>query len=205
LIIDDNSPDGTSAIVKAMCALDSRINIIDRPSKMGLGSAYVTGFRYAIEKEYDYVFEMDADFSHDPNDINRFLKEIETCELVIGSRYSHGVSVINWPMKRLLLSYFANIYAKVVTGVPVHDLTAGFKCYRVEFLKKIDLNKIHSDGYGFQIEIDVKIYRKSGRVREIPVIFKDRIDGYSKMNRKIIWEAFWLVWRLRILSILNKL
>lgn len=205
LIIDDNSPDGTSAIVKTMAKSDGRISILDRPSKMGLGSAYVTGFKYAIEKGYDFVFEMDADFSHDPCDIKRFLAEIETCDLVIGSRYSHGVSVINWPMKRLLLSYFANIYAKVITGVPIYDLTGGFKCYRVEFLKKIELGKIHSDGYGFQIEIDVKIYKKKGRVREIPIIFKDRIDGYSKMNKKIIWEAFWLVWQLRALSILKKL
>lgn len=205
LVIDDNSPDGTAAIVKKMSENDRRISLLERPGKMGLGSAYVTGFRYAIEKEYDFVFEMDADFSHDPCDIKRFLVEIETCDLVIGSRYSHGVSVINWPMKRLLLSYFANIYAKVITGVPIYDLTGGFKCYRVEFLKKIDLSKIHSDGYGFQIEIDVKIYKKKGRVREIPIIFKDRIDGYSKMNKKIIWEAFWLVWRLRALSIFNRL
>lgn len=205
LIIDDNSPDGTAAKVKELMAADSRIKLLERPRKLGLGTAYVTGFRFAIEHSYDYVFEMDADFSHDPNDVKRFLREIESNDLVIGSRYSDGVSVVNWPMKRLLLSYFANIYAKVVTGVPVDDLTGGFKCYRVSFLRKIDLGRIKSDGYGFQIEIDVKIYKKGGRVAEIPIIFRDRVDGYSKMNRKIIWEAFWLVWRLRILSAFNKL
>lgn len=205
LIIDDNSPDKTSNIVKEMMKSNNRIQIVERPSKMGLGTAYVTGFKFAIENNYDLVFEMDADFSHDPADLKRFLKEIETQDLIIGSRYSDGVSVVNWPMKRLLLSYFANIYAKIVTGVPVDDLTGGFKCYRVEFLKKIDLSKIKSDGYAFQIEIDVKIYKKGGRVEEIPIIFRDRVDGYSKMNKKIIWEAFWLVWRLRILSLLNKL
>ncbi|MEO0288301.1 MAG: polyprenol monophosphomannose synthase [candidate division WOR-3 bacterium] len=205
LIIDDNSPDKTADIVKGMIEKDKRINLIQRPKKMGLGTAYVLGFKYAIEKGYDYVFEMDADFSHDPDDIKRFLKEIQNYDLVIGSRYCNGVSVVNWPMKRLLLSYFANIYAKLITGVPIDDLTGGFKCYRVSFLKNIDLSKIKSDGYAFQIEIDVKIYRKNGRVKEIPIIFRDRVDGYSKMNKKIIWEAFWLVWRLRILTILKKL
>jgi len=205
LIIDDNSPDKTADIVKRMMASSQRINIIERPKKLGLGTAYVLGFKYAIEKGYDFVFEMDADFSHDPEDIKRFLTEIQTNDLVIGSRYCNGVSVVNWPMKRLLLSYFANIYAKVITGVPIDDLTGGFKCYRVSFLKNIDLTKIKSDGYAFQIEIDVKIYKNNGKVKEIPIIFRDRVDGYSKMNKKIIWEAFWLVWRLRILTILKKL
>ncbi len=205
LIIDDNSPDGTADIVKGIMKTNNRIRIKERKKKLGLGTAYVLGFKYAIENDYDFVFEMDADFSHDPGDISRFMKAIRTNDLIIGSRYSDGVSVVNWPIKRLLLSYFANVYAKTVTGVPVHDLTAGFKCYRVDFLKKIDLNRVKSDGYGFQIEIDVKIYKKGGRVKEIPVIFRDRVDGYSKMNRKIIWEAFWLVWRLRILSTIGKL
>lgn len=205
LIIDDNSPDGTADIVKNIMKSNNKVRIKERKKKLGLGTAYVAGFKYAIDNKYDYVFEMDADFSHDPADINRFIEGIASNDLIIGSRYSDGVSVVNWPIKRLLLSYFANVYAKIVTGVPVHDLTAGFKCYRVEFLRKIDLNRIKSDGYGFQIEIDVKIYKKGGRVKEIPVIFRDRVDGYSKMNRKIIWEAFWLVWRLRLLSILRKL
>lgn len=205
LIIDDNSPDGTADIVRKMMEENKRINIISRTRKMGLGTAYVLGFGYAIKNNYDFVFEMDADFSHDPEDIKRFLSQIRDYDLVIGSRYCDGVSVVNWPMKRLLLSYFANIYAKIVTGVPIDDLTGGFKCYRVSFLKKIDLSKIKSDGYAFQIEIDVKIFRKKGRIKEIPIIFKDRVDGYSKMNKKIIWEAFWLVWRLRILTLLGKL
>ena len=205
LVIDDNSPDGTADIVRNIMKSSKRIIIIERPGKMGLGTAYVEGFKYAIENNYDYVFEMDADFSHDPGDLNRFLKAIKNQDLIIGSRYSHGVSVVNWPISRLLLSYFANIYAKIVTGVPVDDLTGGFKCYRVEFLKKIDLDSIKSDGYGFQIEIDVKIYRKGGRVKEIPIIFRDRIEGTSKMNNRIIWEAFWLVWRLRFLTIIKKI
>ena len=205
LIIDDNSPDGTAAIVRDMMKSEQRIDIIERPKKLGLGTAYVRGFKYAIENNYDYVFEMDADFSHDPNDLTRFLDDINDYDLIIGSRYSHGVSVVNWPINRLLLSYFANVYAKVITGVPIDDITAGFKCYRVSFLKSIDLNGIKSDGYGFQIEIDVKVFRKQGRVKEIPIIFRDRIQGTSKMNKKIIWEAFWLVWRLRILHILKKL
>ncbi len=205
LIIDDNSPDGTADIVRKMMEENKRIDIISRPRKMGLGTAYVLGFEYAIKNNYDFVFEMDADFSHDPQDIKRFLSQIKDNDLIIGSRYSDGVSVVNWPMKRLLLSYFANIYAKIVTGVPIDDLTGGFKCYRVSFLKNIDLSKIRSDGYAFQIEIDVKIFRKKGRIKEIPIIFKDRVDGYSKMNKKIIWEAFWLVWRLRLLTLLGKL
>lgn len=205
LIIDDNSPDGTAAIVRDMMKSEQRIDIIERPKKLGLGTAYVRGFKYAIENNYDYVFEMDADFSHDPNDLTRFLDDIKDYDLIIGSRYSHGVSVVNWPINRLLLSYFANVYAKLITGVPIDDITAGFKCYRVSFLKSIDLNGIKSDGYGFQIEIDVKVFRKQGRVKEIPIIFRDRIQGTSKMNKKIIWEAFWLVWRLRILHILKKL
>lgn len=205
LVIDDNSPDSTADVVKEMMNANKRIDIIERPKKMGLGTAYVKGFRYAIEKGYDFVFEMDADFSHDPGDLKRFLNTIENHDLIVGSRYSHGVSVVNWPINRLLLSYFANVYAKTVTGVPIDDITAGFKCYRVSFLKNIDLNSIRSDGYGFQIEIDVKIYRKGGRVKEIPIIFRDRVQGTSKMNRKIIWEAFWLVWRLRILHMLKKL
>ena len=205
LIIDDNSPDGTADIVKKIIAANSRVNIIERPGKMGLGTAYVRGFEHAIERNYDYVFEMDADFSHDPGDIKRFLKSIKDKDLIIGSRYSHGVSVVNWPIKRLLLSYFANVYARTITGVPIDDLTGGFKCYRVSFLKNIKLNSIKSDGYGFQIEIDVKIYRRGGRIEEIPIIFRDRVQGTSKMNKKIIWEAFWLVWRLRFLSIFKKI
>ncbi len=208
LIVDDNSPDGTANIVKEMQKNNNRIHIKERKRKLGLGTAYVLGFNYAIENNYNFVFEMDADFSHDPGDLNRFLNTIEgkkKYDLIIGSRYSHGVSVVNWPIKRLLLSYFANIYAKIVTGVPIDDLTGGFKCYRVDFLKKIDLTKIKSDGYGFQIEIDVKIYKKGGRVKEIPIIFRDRVEGRSKMNKKIIHEAFWLVWRLRFLSLFKKL
>ncbi|HFD04595.1 MAG TPA: polyprenol monophosphomannose synthase, partial [Firmicutes bacterium] len=176
LIVDDNSPDGTADIVKKMMKKDKRIHILERPRKMGLGTAYVAGFKYAIENNFDFIFEMDADFSHNPSDIPRFLSKINKgYDIVIGSRYIEGVSVINWPMSRLLLSYFANIYARVITGVPVNDLTGGFKCYRASKLKELDLNSIKSDGYSFQIEITSKLYYRKARIVEIPIIFTDRV------------------------------
>ncbi len=205
LIVDDNSPDGTAQIVENIMEKDSGVQIIKRSGKLGLGSAYITGFKYAIEKGYKFVFEMDADFSHNPQDIPRFLEAIKDADLIIGSRYCKGGKIENWPKHRYLLSYWANVYARIVTGVPVQDLTAGFKCYRIESLKAIDLDHIKTDGYGFQIEIDVKIYRKGFKVKEIPVVFSDRIEGVSKMNKKIIWEAFWLVVYLRYLEIIGKI
>ncbi len=206
LIVDDNSPDGTADIVKKMMKKDKRIDIIERAKKMGLGTAYVKGFKYALEHDFDFIFEMDADFSHDPSNIPRFLDKIkEGYDIVIGSRYIEGVSVINWPMSRLLLSYFANIYARVVTGVPVNDLTGGFKCYRASKLKELDLNSIKSDGYSFQIEITSKLYYRKAKIIEIPIIFTDRVKGKSKMNRGIVWEAFWSVWILRFQHILRKI
>lgn len=206
LIVDDNSPDGTADIVKGMMKKDKRIHILERPRKMGLGTAYVAGFKYAIENNFDFIFEMDADFSHNPSDIPRFLSKINKgYDIVIGSRYIEGVSVINWPMSRLLLSYFANIYARVITGVPVNDLTGGFKCYRASKLKELDLNSIKSDGYSFQIEITSKLYYRKARIIEIPIIFTDRVRGKSKMNKGIVWEAFWSVWILRFQHILGKI
>ncbi len=206
LIVDDNSPDGTADIVKKMMKKDKRIDIIERAKKMGLGTAYVKGFKYALEHDFDFIFEMDADFSHNPSNIPRFLDKIkEGYDIVIGSRYIEGVSVINWPMSRLLLSYFANIYARVVTGVPVNDLTGGFKCYRASKLKELDLNSIKSDGYSFQIEITSKLYYRKAKIIEIPIIFTDRVKGKSKMNRGIVWEAFWSVWILRFQHILRKI
>lgn len=201
LVIDDNSQDGTGSIVKSFQKRTDRVYLFEREKKLGLGTAYLKGFKFGIKKRYDYLFEMDADFSHDPEDLPRFLEEIQKADLVIGSRYKNGVSVVNWPIARLLLSYFANVYARIVTGVPVKDLTAGFKCFRREVIESIDLDSIHSDGYGFQIEMNYWTFRKGYRIKEIPVIFVDRRSGESKMSKRIIWEAFWLVIRLRFLRI----
>ena len=205
LIIDDNSPDGTGAVADQLAAADPRVHVMHRPSKMGLGSAYVAGFKYALERDYDAVFEMDADFSHNPDSLPEFLRELENADLVVGSRYLHGVTVVNWPLKRLILSYGANVYSRIITGIPIKDLTGGFKCFRRQVLESIDLSRVRSDGYGFQIEINFKAWRKGFRIKEIPILFVDRRAGESKMNRKIVWEAAWMVWRLRILDVLGAL
>ena len=205
LIVDDNSPDGTGAVADQIAAADPRVHVMHRPGKMGLGSAYVAGFRYALERDYDAAFEMDADFSHNPESLPEFLRELESADLVVGSRYLHGVTVVNWPLKRLILSYGANVYSRVITGVPLKDVTGGFKCFRRQVLEALDLSRVRSDGYGFQIEINYKAWRKGFRIREIPIMFVDRRAGESKMNRKIVWEAAWMVWRLRILDLLGAL
>lgn len=205
LVVDDNSPDGTSEIVARLSKVESRVNLIRREKKSGLGTAYIRGFKYALKHNYDFAFEMDADFSHNPSDIPRFIELLKEYDLIIGSRYLDGVSVVNWPMKRLLLSYFANIFAKRVTGAPVSDLTSGFKCYKRCSLEGIDLDRIKSDGYGFQIEIDFLIWRKGFKIKEIPIVFTERRVGVSKMNKKIVYQAFFLVWRLRILRLLGKI
>jgi len=197
LVVDDNSPDGTAEKVRTRMAKDPRIHLLVRPGKMGLGTAYVTGFRWALEQGYDPIIQMDADFSHNPEDIPRMLQMLRTHDVVIGSRYTDGINVVNWPMKRLLLSYFANLYARWVTGVPVRDLTGGFKGWRREVLEAIGLEEIVSDGYAFQIEMNVKAYSLGFSVVEIPIVFVERRAGVSKMSRRIIWEAFWMVWRLR--------
>jgi dolichol-phosphate mannosyltransferase len=173
---------------------------------MGLGTAYIAGFKWALERDYAYVFEMDADFSHDPAHLRQFLKVIETADLVIGSRYREGkVTVVNWPIGRLLLSYYANIYARIVTGVPIWDLTAGFKCYRRTVLEAIDLSRVRSNGYAFQIEMHFRAWKKKFRIVEIPIIFVDRTEGTSKMSGHIVREAMWMVWRLRFWSITGRL
>jgi len=205
LIIDDNSPDGTGAEADALAAADPRVHVMHRPGKMGLGSAYVAGFLYAIERDYDAVFEMDADFSHNPDSLPEFLRELENADLVVGSRYLHGVTVVNWPLKRLILSYLANVYSRVITGMPIKDATGGFKCFRRQVLESLDWSRVKSDGYGFQIEINFKAWRKGFRIREIPILFVDRRAGESKMSRRIVWEAAWMVWRLRILDLLGAL
>ncbi|TMQ49191.1 MAG: polyprenol monophosphomannose synthase [Candidatus Eisenbacteria bacterium] len=205
LIIDDNSPDGTGAVADQLAASNPCVHVMHRPAKMGLGSAYVAGFRYALERQYTAVFEMDADFSHNPDSLPQFLRELETADLVVGSRYLHGVTVVNWPLKRLILSYGANVYSRVITGIPIKDLTGGFKCFRREVLEALDLSRVRSDGYGFQIEINYKAWRKGFRIREIPILFVDRRAGESKMSRRIVLEAAWMVWRLRILDLLGAL
>lgn len=205
LIVDDNSPDGTAGLVRDMMSVDSRIHLLERPQKMGLGTAYVMGFKYAIENRYDYVFEMDADFSHSPKEIPNFLKKIQECDLVLGSRYIHGVRVLNWPMRRLLLSFSANVYTQFITGLPVRDATGGFKCFRREVLEAIDLDKVKSNGYAFQIEMSFKAWKKGFRVAEIPIIFLDRRSGVSKMSRKIVYEAVFMLWTLRFRSLFNRL
>ena len=205
LIIDDHSPDGTGAVADELKAQDPRVHVMHRAGKMGLGSAYVAGFRYALERDFDAVFEMDADFSHNPESLPEFLRELETADLIVGSRYLHGVTVVNWPLSRLILSYLANVYSRVITGMPLKDATGGYKCFRRQVLESIDLSRVRSDGYGFQIEVNFKAWRKGFRIREIPILFVDRRAGESKMSRRIVWEAAWMVWRLRVLDLLGAL
>jgi dolichol-phosphate mannosyltransferase len=206
LVVDDGSPDGTGKIVEDRSLADARVHVLHREKKLGLGTAYVAGFRWALERDYEYVFEMDADFSHDPAHIPEFLKRIESADLVLGSRYQGGrVSVVNWPVGRLLLSYFANVYARIVTGLPVFDATGGYKCFRRKVLESIDLNDVKSNGYAFQIEMSFRAWKKGMRIVEIPIVFVDRTEGESKMSKRIVREAVWMVWRLRWWSITRRL
>jgi dolichol-phosphate mannosyltransferase len=203
LVVDDNSPDGTAEIVENLN--NSRVFILRREKKMGLGTAYIAGFKYAIKNNYNYVFEMDADFSHDPGYLPEFMKKIkEGYDLVVGSRYINGISVVNWPIQRLFLSYFANIYTRIVTGLKVHDTTAGFMCYDVKKLSTINLDNIRSNGYSFQIEMKFKYAQKKYRIAEIPILFIDRRAGSSKMSRKVVYEAFYMVWKIKIKSFFIK-
>ena len=204
LIVDDNSPDGTSNLVKEMQKSNSRIHLLERPSKRGLGTAYVAGFKYALSHEFDFAFEMDADFSHDPKSLLTLLAKTEECDLVIGSRYISGVNVVNWPMSRLILSYAANMYTRFVTGLPVRDATAGFKCYRRAVLESLDLDAITSNGYSFQIETNFMAWKKGFRVCEVPIVFVDRRAGVSKMSKHIVYEAAWMVWRLKFRNLFSK-
>lgn len=198
LVVDDGSPDGTAQIVQEAMAATPRVHLLQRPKKMGLGTAYIAGFRWALERPYDFVFEMDADFSHDPEHLPNFLRAVESADLVLGSRYRDGkVTIINWPITRLLLSYFANVYARFVTGLQIWDGTGGFKCFRRQVLEAIDLNKVVSNGYAFQIEMSFRAWKKGYRIVEIPIVFVDRTEGQSKMSKSIVREAVWMVWRLR--------
>ncbi len=205
LVVDDNSPDGTAEIVTNISRCETTVFLLKRPAKAGLGTAYVAGFKYALERNYNYIFEMDADFSHDPDDIPNFLEAIKEYDLVIGSRYKTGVNVINWPITRLVLSVGANKYTQIITGLPINDCTGGYKCFRREVLEAIDLDKIASDGYSFQIEMNFKAWKKGFRIGEIPIVFTDREAGSSKMSKKIIREAIWMVWKLKIMSLLGKI
>lgn len=209
LIVDDNSPDGTAAVVKKLqedpTLGPERVHLLSRPGKMGLGTAYVEGFRYGLSQTFDYIFEMDADFSHDPEELPNFLREIKSYDVVLGSRYITGANVANWPLRRLLLSYYANKYARIVTGLKVYDTTGGFKCFRREVLESINLNSIHSNGYAFQIEMNFRAWRKKFRIKEIPIVFVDRRAGTSKMNKSIVREAVLLVWKLKLKTISGEL
>ena len=203
LVVDDNSTDGTAMLVKNLA--HQRVHIIERPGKMGLGTAYIKGFGYAIENNYDYVFEMDADFSHDPEAIPGFLDKLKEYDLVIGSRYIEGIAVVNWPLSRLMISIGASYYTRMITFLPVKDVTAGFMAYRVGSLKQIDFNKVHSNGYSFQIEMKFRMWKKGFKITEIPIVFIDRRAGVSKMSRKIVYEAMYMVWKLKLKSLFNKL
>jgi dolichol-phosphate mannosyltransferase len=206
LVVDDASPDCTGQIVESIADSNPRVHVIHRPGKMGLGTAYLAGFKWGLEQGYDYLFEMDADFSHDPNHLPQFLEAIKDADLVLGSRYREGrVTVVNWPMTRLILSFFANMYARIVTGLPLEDSTGGFKCFRRSVLETIDLNAIRSNGYAFQIEMSFRVWKKGFRIVEIPIVFVDRTEGQSKMSRKIVREAVWMVWRLRWLAITGRI
>ena len=196
LVVDDNSPDGTGQLADDLAAKHSSIHVLHRTQKQGLGRAYCAGFAWALEKGYDFIMEMDGDFSHNPDDIPKFIEAAGDADLVLGSRYKKGIRVINWPLSRLMLSMGAARYVKIITGMPFTDPTGGFKCFRRRALKSIDLAKVESNGYSFQIEMTHKIWRQGMTVVEVPIIFTDRFLGNSKMSKSIVWEALSMVWRL---------
>ena len=199
LVVDDNSPDGTGAIVRALPEFGGRVRLLERPGKMGLGAAYIAGFQWVLANtDAEAVFEMDADLSHDPAALDQFLHEIQDHDLVLGSRYLHGITVVNWPLRRVILSVGANMYARWITGMPLKDSTGGFKCFRRHVLEALPLEQIKSDGYSFQIEMNYHCWKRGYRIKEIPIMFVDRQVGVSKMSKKIIWEAMWMVWALRL-------
>jgi len=193
LVVDDNSPDGTADIVEEFILSNSQIHIIKRSNKGGLGSAYIEGFKWAINNNYDYVMQIDADLSHNPDDLNRLKKKSIDYDLVIGSRYIKGISIVNWPLSRLILSYFANLYARIIIGIPIKDVTGGFKCISTKILKSINLNDIKSEGYSFQIELNYLAWINNYSIIEIPIVFTDRTKGTSKMSKIVILEAIYMV------------
>jgi len=205
LVVDDNSPDGTGALADRLAAETGRVSVLHRAGKLGLGSAYREGFKVALDMGADYIVQMDADFSHDPAILPVFFEKMRDCDFVIGSRYLNGVSVVNWPLRRLMLSYFASVYTRVITGLEIRDCTAGFKCFRRQVLESIDLGKVRSDGYSFQIEMNFRCVEKGFRAAEVPIIFIDRHAGTSKMSKRIVREAVLMVWKLKLGSIARKL
>jgi dolichol-phosphate mannosyltransferase len=205
LFVDDNSPDGTGAIIDELVAKNDRVHVLHRSGKLGLGSAYREGFKVALGMGADYLLEMDADFSHDPSTLPLFLSAIQENDLVIGSRYLNGVSVVNWPIRRLMLSYFASVYTRLITGLQVRDCTSGFKCFRRSVIESIDLSRVTSDGYSFQIEMNYRCMEKGFRISEIPIIFIDRHAGSSKMSGSIVREAVLMVWKLRLNTLFSRL
>jgi len=196
LVVDDNSPDGTGRAADALAESFSRLHVLHRPAKQGLGRAYLAGFRWGLDHGYDFLCEMDADFSHDPRALKDLIAASAEADLVIGSRYKTGVNVINWPMTRLLLSIGANLYARIVTGLPLTDSTGGFKCFRRDVLEALPLDRVRSNGYAFQIEMSFRAWKRGFRIAEIPIVFHDRTEGESKMSKRIVREAIWMVWRL---------
>lgn len=206
LIIDDNSPDGTADIVRNLQPDDPHLFMLNRSGKLGLGTAYLTGFRWALDRDYEYILEMDADLSHNPDDVPRLIRECEYgYDLVIGSRYCNGVNVVNWPIKRLILSYGANKYTRLITRMPIEDATAGFKCYRRKVLAGIDLDRVKSSGYSFQIEMHFRAWSAGFKIKEIPIIFTERSEGRSKMSKNIVWEAVFMVWKLKFRQMIRDL
>ena len=205
LVIDDASPDGTGQLADQLASENPRIHVLHRAGKLGLGTAYLAGFQWGLEHGYDWLFEHDADFSHDPAHLPQFIESLADHDVVLGSRYLEGrVTVVNWPMGRLLLSYYANVYARFVTGVPVADLTSGYKAFRAHVLRAIPLERVESEGYAFQIEMTFRAWKRSFRICEIPIVFVDRTLGESKMSKGIIWEAVFKVWKLRLQSLFGK-
>ncbi len=205
LVVDDNSPDGTGRLADELAAAEPRVHVLHRMSKDGLGRAYIAGFQWALQHDYEFIFEMDADFSHDPKFLPDFLVQIQNADLVLGSRYKQGVNVINWPISRLLLSLGANAYARWISGLPLSDSTGGFKCFRRRVLEAIDLESVRSNGYAFQIEMSFRAWKKGFRLVELPIVFTDRVEGTSKMSKRIVREAIWMVWWLRLQGLLGKI
>ncbi|HEU5218606.1 MAG TPA: polyprenol monophosphomannose synthase [Gemmatimonadales bacterium] len=205
LVVDDNSPDGTGRIANELAGVNPRVHVLHRTRKEGLGRAYLEGFGWGLARGYDLLFEMDSDFSHDPKFLNDLIAAAQDADLVVGSRYKTGVNVINWPMSRLLLSYGANLYARWITGLPLTDATAGFKCFRREVLAAIPLEKVRSNGYAFQIEMNYRAWKKKFRLTEVSIVFTDRVEGSSKMSKAIVREGVWIVWWLRIASLFGRL
>ena len=208
LVIDDGSPDGTADIVRSKIKTENnRVFLIEREGKQGLGTAYVAGFKYALEKGYTFICEMDADFSHNPEDLPRLIEKVKSGEadVAVGSRYSQGISIVNWPLSRLILSYCANFYARMITGIPIKDTTAGFKCIHRKVIESLDLGRISSNGYAFQIEIHFRAWKAGFKLKEVSIIFREREEGVSKMSRSIVREAVWKVWSLKFKSLVGSL